>query len=347
MIISKEKRHKPFFSIIMPCYNSEKYIDTAIRSIREQTYDNWELIAINDGSTDQTFKIIMKYADQDHRIIVFSKDNGGYCSAVNLGLNNVSGNYFLIMGSDDTLSKDALESIYKESITCDTLPDLIGFRTISFLNETPIGVDEYTVFESVNYDDNTNIKKYQIDYPLYAKIFSIRDTSKCYKTSLLSDLRYFGKYGFDADGIFAMLFAYRCHSFLNVPNAVYCWQKRPDSLSGRKLSIDVYEDRLYNWMLFYQYIQNMEFDRLTNQTMEYLDYYYNLVWKYAEMITDINENKFKILKKHSRFVFYLARKYKITFGNSFLEKFENYFYLLFPKLSKNHFKERSNYCNGK
>ena len=122
MIIDQEKSYKPFFSIIMPCYNSESYVDSAVQSIIGQTYDNWELIAINDGSTDRTPEILNNYAEKDARIRVLSKDNGGYCSAVNMGLDYVSGTYFMFIGSDDGLSKSALESIFDKASTNITNP---------------------------------------------------------------------------------------------------------------------------------------------------------------------------------------------------------------------------------
>ena len=122
MLTTEGKKHEPFFSIIMPCYNSEKYVDNAVQSIIGQTYDNWELIAINDGSTDRTPEILNNYAEKDARIKVISKDNGGYCSAVNMGLDYVCGTYFLFMGSDDGLLESALESIFKKAGTSFATP---------------------------------------------------------------------------------------------------------------------------------------------------------------------------------------------------------------------------------
>lgn len=79
------------FSVIMPCYNSEDYVRNALDSVVNQTYKNWELIAVNDGSTDHTLEILNEYASADQRVKVFSKENGGYTSAVNFGLEKVGG----------------------------------------------------------------------------------------------------------------------------------------------------------------------------------------------------------------------------------------------------------------
>ena len=348
MLTTEGKKHEPFFSIIMPCYNSEKYVDNAVQSIIGQTYDNWELIAINDGSTDRTPEILNNYAEKDARIKVLSKDNGGYCSAVNMGLDYVCGTYFLFMGSDDGLLESALESIFKKASTnITTPPDLIAFRTIECINKIPSGVDKYSDFDSFEYDCETDIKEYEKKHPKHAKIFTIRDTSKCYKTELLGNLRYFGKYGFDADGIFSMLFSYKCRSFMNIPVDGYIWNKREDSLSRRKLTNEVYKDRLDNWKLFYSEIKKIKPEKITDQTKYYLDYYYDLAWKYATMIKNRNRRDFKFLKQHTRFIFSLMRKYRISIGNSFSERFSNYLYLLFPNINKNIFETRRDYHNAK
>ena len=64
------------FSVIMPCYNSEQYVKKAIDSILNQTYGNWELIAVNDGSADSTPEILAEASLKDSRIKVFTKENG-------------------------------------------------------------------------------------------------------------------------------------------------------------------------------------------------------------------------------------------------------------------------------
>ena len=78
MMLDKNSNKKPFFSIIVPCYNSEKFLNYSIESIINQSFDSWELIAINDGSTDDTLKILLNYAAHDKRVKVLTKQNGGY-----------------------------------------------------------------------------------------------------------------------------------------------------------------------------------------------------------------------------------------------------------------------------
>ncbi|WP_165955812.1 glycosyltransferase family 2 protein [Campylobacter volucris] len=94
--------NKPLISVIMPCYNRENYIISAIESILNQTYSNFEFIIIDDCSTDNTFEIVKHYANLDKRIIPFRNDiNRCYVYSLNFGLNIAKGKYIARMDDDD------------------------------------------------------------------------------------------------------------------------------------------------------------------------------------------------------------------------------------------------------
>lgn len=97
------------FSVIVPVYNIEMYLPRCIKSILSQTYSDFELILIDDGSTDSSGMICDEFADQDNRIKVFHKQNGGVSSARNVGLNHTSGKYIAFVDSDDYIEEDYLE----------------------------------------------------------------------------------------------------------------------------------------------------------------------------------------------------------------------------------------------
>lgn len=268
---------KPLFSIIMPCYNSEKYVDRAVQSCIKQTFNNWELIVINDGSTDNTLSIINNYISRDSRISVFSKENGGYVSAVNYGLDHVNGRYFMFLGSDDEICPSLFSDIF-EQITDAESPDLIGFRTIiSKGNEIKIE-DKNSAFDVAAKEYGSDIKSFSAKYPKQSSIFFTRDTSKLYKTELLGSLRYFGKKGMDADGIFSMMFTHKASSFLCVPVFGYVWHLRPESLSGRKKDYPTQIDRIENWMKFGNELMKADPSIATPQEKYYLvNYSYSIL----------------------------------------------------------------------
>lgn len=97
-------------SVIMPVYNSEKSIKNAIESVISQTYQNWELIIVNDGSTDKTLEICNEYKD-NLKIKIISKENGGPSSARNLGISQSNGKYIMFIDSDDTYENTIIEKM--------------------------------------------------------------------------------------------------------------------------------------------------------------------------------------------------------------------------------------------
>lgn len=96
-------------SVVVAVYNAEKYLNRCIDSILHQTFDNWELILVNDGSTDHSLEICREYERQDRRIRVFSMKNQGPAAARNLGLKHVKGDLWTTLDSDDWIAEDAFE----------------------------------------------------------------------------------------------------------------------------------------------------------------------------------------------------------------------------------------------
>ena len=107
-------------SVIVPVYNTEKYLDRCIQSILAQTYTDFELLLIDDGSTDSSGAICDKYAEQDSRVRVFHKENGGVTSARRLGVGNSIGEFVTFVDSDDELHADAL-LVLTENIVADDI----------------------------------------------------------------------------------------------------------------------------------------------------------------------------------------------------------------------------------
>lgn len=107
-------------SIIVPAYNCIKSLECCVGSIRQQTYTNFELILVDDGSTDSSGKLCDKFAAKDDRIRVIHKPNGGVSSARNVGIDAATGEYITFCDSDDYLEPDYLETLVQ---TAKTNPD--------------------------------------------------------------------------------------------------------------------------------------------------------------------------------------------------------------------------------
>ena len=100
-------------SVIVPVYNVEKYLNRCIDSILAQTFTDFELLLIDDGSTDNSGKLCDEYAAKDKRVRVFHKENGGAASARNMGLTEASGEYIAFIDSDDWVDRTYLEVLFR------------------------------------------------------------------------------------------------------------------------------------------------------------------------------------------------------------------------------------------
>ena len=106
-------------TIVVPVYNMERYLNRCMESILNQKYDNLAILAINDGSSDNSQKILEYYAKKDNRIKYITKENGGYGSVLKKALEIMSTDYFLICDSDDYLEPNAAEVLVKASTDSD------------------------------------------------------------------------------------------------------------------------------------------------------------------------------------------------------------------------------------
>ena len=121
---------KPLVSIIMPVYNTGKYLDKSIGSVIQQIYENWELIVVDDGSTDNSISIIQSYAVKDKRIHLYINDSDQHSPGIarNIGLRHVRGKYIYFIDSDDWIEKELLvDTVTKAE---ETGADLVPFGFI-------------------------------------------------------------------------------------------------------------------------------------------------------------------------------------------------------------------------
>jgi len=118
---------RPKISVIIPVYNSELFLKRCLNSVVHQTYDNLEIIIINDGSTDQSFSICRNFADKDPRIVLLHQNNQGVSAARNLGLEIAIGDYIGFVDSDDELEPDMYEHLLSQMSKFDADIAICGF----------------------------------------------------------------------------------------------------------------------------------------------------------------------------------------------------------------------------
>ena len=99
--------------MIIPVYNVEQYLPRCLDSIIGQTFSDLEIVCVNDGSPDNSDKILLEYAKKDPRIKIITQENGGLSAARNTGLKNISGEYVSFIDSDDWIDSDYYEQLLK------------------------------------------------------------------------------------------------------------------------------------------------------------------------------------------------------------------------------------------
>lgn len=140
---------QPLISVIIPAYNIENYIERCVKTVCEQTYENLEIIVIDDGSTDQTGKIIDRLAEKDSRILSIHKENTGVSAARNTGLDRATGDYIGFVDGDDIIDKDMYELLIKNALEYDADISHCGYQMVF-----PNRVDYYHNTKEIVIQDN-------------------------------------------------------------------------------------------------------------------------------------------------------------------------------------------------
>lgn len=145
----------PLVSVVVPVYKVEKYIGTCIESIINQSYENLEIILVNDGSPDNSAVICQEYADKDNRIKLINQDNKGLASARNTGIKNATGEFIYFVDSDDCINTELISFV-------------VGIAEKENANLVQIGLRD-VLSDFMSYDEKINLDKYEI------KRFSVID----------------------------------------------------------------------------------------------------------------------------------------------------------------------------
>lgn len=175
-------------SIIVPVYNVAEYLSECLDSLINQTFEDIEIICINDGSTDNSLEILEKYANDDSRISITSQENGGLSAARNTGIKKASGKYIYYMDSDDILELDAIEKLY--SLAEEKSLDFIIFKLINFYHETGEKFEsQYYNMEFLKDIVGDRVFSYDDIKDVMTKI-AVNVQSKFYRHDLIRDMKF-------------------------------------------------------------------------------------------------------------------------------------------------------------
>lgn len=267
------------FSVIVPAYNSEKYIKETLDCLLSQSEKDIEVIVVNDGSADSTGEILDRYSLKDSRVIHIRQENAGVSAARNNGIERARGEYMIFIDSDDLLSPDALEKLY--AALTSTGADLAIFRVQSFgqggSQYNPI-VDELIKETAIDCYDKRLLRNFLV-------------SNKVYRTQLVKDSGVrFPPMRYSEDGAFFMQFVHTVKpKITGVADALFMYRRHSASVTHRVNSALVNE--FSKSMDFVYSVAEASFEDAPEKKQDYLqeilfkDYlalmneFYRMLWK--------------------------------------------------------------------
>lgn len=226
---------KPKVSLIIPVYNAEEFLDESIGSLLNQTLHDIELVCVNDGSKDNSLKMLENFAKKDSRVVIIDQPNGGCGAARNKALDNAIGEYIYFFDPDDYILPNALEELYNNAKSNDS--DFVIFKIASFRDGEPINYDapgfEFEkIFPNVDFNNFTFSYK---DVKRHVLLSSFAPWTKFYKKKFLDaydDFRFHTNVAFD-DVPFHVQSMLRASKISYVPKFFYHYRlSNPNSVNN-------------------------------------------------------------------------------------------------------------------
>lgn len=209
----------PLVSILIPVYNVETYLSQCIDSILIQTYTNLQVVLVDDGSTDGSWKVCKKYADKDDRIEVFHKGNSGVADTRNFLLDKVRGGYVLFVDSDDWIDADMVEALM--TIACKNDADIVICENV--IND--VTCDKRAADIKV-LNQNEAIALFLEHKELRGSLWN-----KLFKTSLLHNIRFHYGISLGEDALFCWEVLQRASNVMRTENQYYHYRMLETSLT--------------------------------------------------------------------------------------------------------------------
>lgn len=262
--------NKERISVIIPTYNNEDSIEKCLKSVLNQSYQNLDVIVINDGSTDKTDEVLEKYKD---RVQIYKKQNEGPASARNLGLEKCNTKYLFFVDADDYLENDAIEILYNKLI--ETNSDMvIGNIEDSSAKDITIKDDKY------EYIFNQKIKYFMVQW------------NKLMKKELFDGLKYPDVHiAEDEYMIYHILEKTKKITFVSKKTYNYC--NNPNGITSKRLNY--YQEILNVFKERYLFFKNTKYKKIFYKL--YINYYIYLYCQFKdvnitkkEIITGFREN---------------------------------------------------------
>ena len=206
-------------SIIIPVYNLEKYIQFNIDNMLSQTYENIEVIYVDDGSADSSAQIIKSAAEKDSRIKYYYKENGGVSSARNFGLEKANGEYIMFVDGDDYLHLNAVEILFDALTSNNADISCCQFKETYSLDEYK---NELSLQSALIYDFNRLPDEKD-------EVIFVTACTKMIKKELMADLKFPTEITIGEDRYFMLILMDRIKKLAYIPTPLYFYYQRQGS----------------------------------------------------------------------------------------------------------------------
>jgi len=311
-------------SIIMPIYNSEKFLRNILEKLKNQTFKNLEIICINDGSTDESLKILKELKNEDSRIIIINQENKGSGSARNKGLELASGDYIYFIDSDDMITPSTIEKLYNSAIRNNS--DLVLYKIGNIKNGELIFNNILPIEKIFKYEDFNNLSFNYKSIKKHVMNYQFAPWTKFYKKAFLDsydDFRFPENVPYE-DVIFHIKCMIRASSISFVPEFLYFYNiTNPNSVTFDHSThikifniIDIVKEFLKEENHYKEFEEEFEYFRLAqihrHMILPTTSEYYNLAKEYSKDI-DLSKNS---LIYPSR-----KRKYNVLFNSDTIEEY--------------------------
>lgn len=233
----------PKISIIIPVYNVEKYLPKCLDSVLNQTFQDYEMILVDDGSTDRSGEICEEYAARDSRIRVFHQENQGVSAARNHGLEAVRGEWIGFMDADDFIVEDMYQVLYENAVRFQT--GISMCRHIEYYINSPVVPDANAEVKILS--DQEAIKMV-----MEAKIVSVNPVDKLYRRDLFDEVR-FPNLAVGEDAYIMLELIRRAGTVAYTPAQKYYYVHRAESLTTSSFK-EHDLDAIKSWSRNYQFV---------------------------------------------------------------------------------------------
>lgn len=311
-------------SIIMPVYNNERQLEKCINSILCQTYKNFELIIINDGSTDSGKEIIDNFAAKDSRIKPIHKENGGVSSARNTGLDNAHGNYITFVDADDLIAPEYLKTLLGVSKQYGSSMTMCGHSNVKSPEEAEMQMKtpcDIVVTKPVSIQEYSSIVKYG----------SVYCWGILYSADAVSGIRFDQNLSYGEDTMFFFDVFAKQQQFVYVNTALYYYIYNPSSATKQSYSMQRYTEinvweAVYSKLLHYGDPLKTAIEQ--KMITVYMHFYYSLAESGNATDKIHRELRDKILAKRRAISMFMKDK-NVSFKSG---KLKMALFLLPPKL---------------